>query len=354
MTNVGTAGGPHRRQSALSGLGDAVLKVDDLRVEYRSRRRPPVRAVDGLSFSVDKGTTLGLVGESGSGKSSTGRSILCLPKPTRGSVQFQGEELTRLRPPALRRVRTHMQMIFQDSISALNPRRRVADSVAAPLLEWRHELGLSKSDISSRAVDMFEAVGLSHSLHGRRYPHEFSGGQAQRVGIARALILEPTLLICDEPVSALDVSVQAQILNLLEDMRERYNLTMVFISHDLAVVRKVADRVAVMYRGSLCELGEADSLYSSPRHPYTRTLLAAIPRIGAPGPTPGRHPFDLQSAIDPPGAACKYRDTCPFSDLRCASEEPALREVSPGHFVACHHAEEIPSDTGSKTSVSRS
>jgi peptide/nickel transport system ATP-binding protein len=301
-----------------------------------ARRRPPaaVRAVDGVSFTLDRGRTLGLVGESGCGKSTTGRAIMQLPRPTSGSVRFDGVELTRLHGDALRRTRPQLQMIFQDPISSLNPRRKVGDIVSEGLDIW----GIG--DATSRRVkvdETLEAVGLDPDAARGRRPHEFSGGQCQRISIARAVVTDPKLIICDEPVSALDVSVQAQILNLLEDMKRRYELTMLFIAHDLAVVKNVSDRVAVMYLGKLCEVGAPDALYAQPAHPYTAALLAAIPV-----PDPGTSAADtrvlggeIPSNLDPP-SGCRFRTRCPRAQARCAEEEPELRTTGPDQYVACH------------------
>jgi peptide/nickel transport system ATP-binding protein len=280
------------------------------------------------------GETLGLVGESGCGKSTTGRAVMQLPRPTSGRVRFDGVELTDLKGDALRRTRPQLQMIFQDPISSLNPRRKVGDIVSEGLDIW------AVGDAEARRAKVDEtlvAVGLDpESARGRR-PHEFSGGQCQRISIARAVVTDPKLIICDEPVSALDVSVQAQILNLLQDMKQRYDLTMLFIAHDLAVVKNVSDRVAVMYLGKICEVGAPDVLYAQPAHPYTAALLAAIPV-----PDPGLAADDtrvlggeIPSNLDPP-SGCRFRTRCPKAQPRCAEEEPEIRNVGPDQFVACH------------------
>jgi peptide/nickel transport system ATP-binding protein len=293
-----------------------------------------VKAVSGISFDIAAGETLGLVGESGSGKSTSARAVMQLPHPTSGRVVFDGVELTALHGEALRAIRPRMQMIFQDPISSLNPRRKVGDIVAEGLEMWNvgdHESRRAKVD------EMLTAVGLDPATARGRRPHEFSGGECQRISIARAVITEPKLIICDEPVSALDVSVQAQILNLLEEMKQRYQLTMLFIAHDLAVVKNVSDRVAVMYLGKLCEVGAPDALYVRPSHPYTAALLAAIPV-----PDPHVRPDDtrvlggeIPSNTNPP-SGCRFRTRCPKAQARCADEEPQLRNVAPGQFVACH------------------
>jgi peptide/nickel transport system ATP-binding protein len=323
MAGSGTA---HLRQGAL-------LTVEDLVVRFPAGHGKVVHAVSGISLDVVEGETLGIVGESGCGKSTTGRAILQIPKPTGGRVTFGGDDLTTLGGDALRRTRPALQMIFQDPISSLNPRRTVNDIVAEPLAVW--ERG-SKEERAALVRTTLEAVGLDPDAVGGRRPHQLSGGQCQRVSIARALVLEPKLLICDEPVSALDVSVQAQILNLLEDMKARYGLTLVFIAHDLAVVKHVSDRVAVMYLGKLCEIGPPDVLYRTPAHHYTAALLASVP---VPDPTSARTRVALEgevpSPVDPP-SGCRFRTRCPAAVDRCAAEEPQLREVRPGQFVACH------------------
>jgi peptide/nickel transport system ATP-binding protein len=293
-----------------------------------------VKAVTNLSLDVLEGETLGLVGESGCGKSTTGRAIMQLPRPTSGHVWFGGQDLTTLKGEALRKVRPQMQLIFQDPISSLNPRRRVGDIIAEPLRIWGRG-----NEESRRAMvaQVLSDVGLDPEIAEPKRPHEFSGGQCQRISIARALVLEPKVVICDEPVSALDVSVQAQILNLLEDMKVRYGLTLIFIAHDLAVVKNVSDRVAVMYLGKLCEVASPDVLYSQPAHPYTAALLSAIPV-----PDPSAPPVDHTrlggeppSPVTPP-SGCRFRTRCPYAQARCAAEEPTLRPVADGQFVACH------------------
>jgi peptide/nickel transport system ATP-binding protein len=293
-----------------------------------------VQAVSGVSFDVFEGETLGLVGESGCGKSTTARAIMQLPPPTAGSIVFEGRDLTTLASGDLRRVRRRLQMVFQDPISSLNPRRAVQDIIGEPLRTW-HEG--TKDQRRQKVEELMTAVGLDHALVGRRRRSEFSGGQCQRISIARALALDPALLICDEPVSSLDVSVQAQILNLLEAMKRRYGLTMIFVAHDLAVVKRISDRVAVLYLGRLCEIAPSEALYREPKHPYTAALLASIPK---PDPSlRGRQGAaltgELPSAIDPP-SGCRFRTRCPRAELRCAAEVPDLREVAPGHLVACH------------------
>jgi peptide/nickel transport system ATP-binding protein len=328
MAGTGTA---HLRRDA-----DVLLRVEDLVVEFGAGGGRRVHAVSGISLDLLEGETLGLVGESGCGKSTTGRAIVQLPPPTSGSVRFEGRELTELHGADLRRVRPRMQMIFQDPISSLNPRRKVGDIVAEGLDIW--EVG-DKASRKAKVDEMLATVGLDpESARGRR-PHEFSGGQCQRISIARALITEPKLVICDEPVSALDVSVQAQILNLLEDMKQRYGLTLVFIAHDLAVVKNVSDRVAVMYLGKLCEVGPPDDLYAHPAHPYTAALLSAIPepdpRAEPEGAGAGVLGGEIPSPTDPP-SGCRFRTRCPRAQERCSEEEPMLAEHGPGQYVACH------------------
>ena len=317
----------------LRGADEALLRVEDLVVEFGSGSRT-VHAVSGISLDILEGETLGLVGESGCGKSTTGRAIIQLPKPKSGSVRFGGRDLALMSGAELRKVRTDLQLIFQDPISSLNPRRKVRDILAEPLRIWKRG---TKAEQEQTARRLLDTVGLDPDLALDRRPHQFSGGQCQRLSIARALVLEPKLVICDEPVSALDVSVQAQILNLLEDLKAKYRLTLVFIAHDLAVVKNISDRVAVMYLGKLCEVGPPDTLYERPAHPYTAALLASIP---VPDPTV-RPPEadvvsgDLPSPIDPP-SGCRFRTRCPRAQPRCAVEEPQMRPVGDGRFVACH------------------
>jgi peptide/nickel transport system ATP-binding protein len=312
--------------------------VEHLVVEFPAGRARAVHAVSDVSFDIARGETLGLVGESGCGKSTTGRAIVSMPPPTAGTVRFAGTDLGALSANDLRRLRPRMQMIFQDPISSLNPRRRVGDIITEPLKIWGKALGLDDRDAQrAKLVEVMDAVGLDHEAHAERRPHEFSGGQCQRISIARALMLDPDLIICDEPVSALDVSVQAQIINLLEDMKARYGLTLLFIAHDLAVVKNVSDRVAVMYLGKLVEMAAPDALYAAPAHPYTTGLLASIPvpdpKRSAVGTAEVRG--ELPSPLNPP-SGCRFRTRCPKAQDVCAQVEPALREVGPRHLVACH------------------
>jgi peptide/nickel transport system ATP-binding protein len=313
---------------------DMLLRVENLVVNFPAGAGHHVSAVADVSFDVAERETLGLVGESGCGKSTTARAVIQLPKPTGGKVTFAGHELTALSGERLRVVRPQMQIVFQDPISSLNPRRRIADIVGAPLKIWGRG---SDAQRSARVDEVLEAVGLDPDVARDKRPHEFSGGQCQRICIARALVLEPQLVICDEPVSALDVSVQAQILNLLEDLKERYGLTLIFITHDLAVVKNVSDRVAVMYLGKICEVAAPDRLYANPAHPYTAALLASIPVPDpeAPAESGGLTAGDLPSPLAPP-SGCRFRTRCPRAQELCAAEEPQTREVAEGQFVACH------------------
>jgi oligopeptide/dipeptide ABC transporter ATP-binding protein len=297
-----------------------------------------VRAVDGISFAVNRGETLALVGESGCGKSTTARLVLRLIDPTAGSVHFEGADITALTGEKLRKLRRRMQIVFQDPFASLNPRMTVGEILEEPLIV--HGIG-DREQRRARVAQLLNLVGLA-DFHAQRYPHEFSGGQRQRIGIARALAVEPALIVCDEPVSALDVSIQAQVINLLKDLQTRLGLSYLFIAHDLAVVKHTADRIAVMYLGQIVEIASKDALFSDPRHPYTRTLLAAIPR-----PDPHRdrdRPVaggDVPSPMNPP-PGCRFHTRCPFVIERCRVEMPALRPWNDGHLTACHRAEELP------------
>ncbi len=312
---------------------EIILRVEDLTMEFPAGGKKFVRAVSGISFDIERGETLAIVGESGCGKSTLGKAILQLPKPTSGSVNFQGEELTTLNQDALRDIRPAMQMIFQDPVSSLDPRLSVAKIVDEPLKIWDRGDEMWRSN---KVDELLNAVGLDPALVRDRRSYEFSGGQCQRISIARSLALEPLLLICDEPVSALDVSVQAQILNLLQDMKERYGLTLIFISHDLAVVKAVSTRIMVMYLGKVCEISAPDELYSRPRHHYTHALVSSVP-IPDPNVAARRTPLEGEppSPMDPP-SGCRFRTRCPAATDLCAQEEPQLHEVSAGHYVACH------------------
>src|SRR6266487_865664 len=311
---------------------EALLRVERLVVEYHVHGQT-VHAVSGVSFDILPGETLGLVGESGCGKSTLGRAVLQLVRPTSGRVLFEGEDLTQMRGEPLRLLRRRLQLIFQDPIASLNPRRRIGDIVAEPLII----AGVSnKAERERRVREVLGAVGLDPDLTMGRLPHEFSGGQCQRISIARALVLEPQLLICDEPVSALDVLIRAQILNLLEAMKARYGLTLLFIAHDLAVVKAVSDRIAVMYLGKIVEIGATQALFRAPAHPYTSVLLQSIPLPDPSIVPPENIPVgEPPSPIAPP-SGCRFRTRCPRATELCAAEEPLLRELAPGRFVACH------------------
>ncbi len=298
--------------------------------------RPPVQAVDGVSFTIAAGETLGLVGESGSGKSTVGRAVLRLEPPTSGTVRFEGTDLASLDASTLRATRQRMQIVFQDPFGSLNPRRTIGDSIAEGMVI--HRL-VPAAAMAARVAELLTEVGLDPS-YAERYPHEFSGGQRQRIGIARALAVEPRFLVCDEPVSALDVSVQAQVINLLLDLRERRGLAYLFIAHDLAVVRQVAHRVAVMYLGTIVEIGPARAVIGAPRHPYTQALVSAVPE---PDPTTGRRRIVLDGEPPSPSApppGCPFAPRCfhPRKDARCSAERPQLRVVG-DRDVACHYAE---------------
>jgi peptide/nickel transport system ATP-binding protein len=311
-----------------------VLRALDVNVEFSVADKKVVKAVSGVSIDIAKGETLAIVGESGCGKSSLGKALLQLPKPTSGTVILNGTEITNLRDEKLRAIRPQMQMIFQDPISSLDPRMTVRNIIEQPLKVWSD---LDEAGRSNRVDELLTSVGLDPAVVGSRRPYEFSGGQCQRISIARALALNPSVLICDEPVSALDVSVQAQILNLLQDMKDRYALTMMFISHDLGVVKTVSDRVLVMYLGKICEIATPDSLYKSPRHHYTHALVGSVPVAD---PTKKSRRAAIQgeppSPMDPP-SGCRFRTRCPAATELCATEEPQLRDMGGGDFVACHH-----------------
>ncbi|TFV80814.1 ATP-binding cassette domain-containing protein [Blastococcus sp. CT_GayMR20] len=329
-------------------MTEPLLRVQGLKVHFPIRRGiffdktvGYVRAVDGVDLAIDRGSTYGLVGESGCGKSTLGRAILRLVEPTAGEVLFDGTDVASLKGEPLRHMRRRMQMVFQDPLGSLDPRQNVESLLSEPLRA--HGLGGGTTGIAEKIRGLLDAVGLPSAAL-RRYPHEFSGGQRQRIGIARAIALEPDLLIADEPVSALDVSVQAQVLNLLEELQQRLGLTFLVIAHDLAVVRHISDVVGVMYLGSLVEQAPADDLYEQPLHPYTRALMSAVP---VPDPVVEEHrerillAGDLPSPANPP-SGCRFHTRCPWrQETRCDDEVPVLRELAPGRLVSCHWAEEI-------------
>ncbi len=325
-----------------------LLEVQDLTRHFDvkrglvlARKVGVVRAVDGVSFTLARGETLALVGESGCGKSTTARLVLRLIEPSGGMVWFEGTDITAMSGEPLRRLRRRMQIVFQDPFASLNPRMTVGEILEEPLI--LHGLG-DRAARRARIDTLLGLVGLA-PYHAQRYPHEFSGGQRQRIGIARALAVEPALIVCDEPVSALDVSIQAQVVNLLKDLQQRLGLSYLFIAHDLAVVKHVADRVAVMYLGQIVEIAPKEALFAEPRHPYTRSLLAAIPR-----PDPRRDPHrqvvagDVPSPMNPP-AGCRFHTRCPFVIERCRTAMPTLSPWSDGHLTACHRAADLPSLT---------
>ena len=321
--------------------GDVLLRAIDVTKHFPvgrgrpGRARPVVHAVDGVSLEVLAGETLGVVGESGCGKSTLGRCLTRLTDLTSGYVEIDGRDVSRLSRRQLRPVRRDVQMVFQDPYASLNPRRRVGDIVAEPLLVQGHG---DAAAVARRVRELFDVVGLAAS-HADRFPHEFSGGQRQRVGIARALAMSPKLLVADEPVSALDVSIQAQVLNLFSDLQDELGLTYVFIAHDLGVVRHVSDRIAVMYLGHLVEVADADALYDAPAHPYTEALLSAAPDLDDGSDVVRRQRIvltgDVPNPVDRP-SGCPFRTRCPFAQEVCAQQRPPLAEVAPGRFTACH------------------
>ena len=320
---------------------DVLVQVRGLKMHFPitqgiviQRQVGAVKAVDGLNFDVFRGETLGLVGESGCGKTTTGRSVLQLYRPTAGSVQFRGEELTKLKGEKLRRMRRQMQMIFQDPYASLNPRMTVGDIIGEPLQVHDILKGQARRD---RVQELLKTVGLNPYFV-TRYPHEFSGGQRQRIGVARALAVQPEFIVCDEPISALDVSIQAQIINLLEDLQAKFNLTYLFIAHDLSVVRHISDRIAVMYLGKIAELTGRKELYDNPLHPYTRALLSAVP-IPDPAVEEQRRRMVLEGDVPSPAhppAGCNFHTRCPLAMEICSQQEPEFRDVGGGHWVACY------------------
>lgn len=324
-----------------------LVRVEDLKVYFPvregivfDRRVGDVKAVDGITFDIKRGETLGLVGESGCGKTTVGRTILRLYDPTEGHIYFEGTDIATISQRDMRRLRRRMQMVFQDPYSSLNPRQNVGNIVGEPMRV--HGLA-SSSEADKKVRHLLDVVGLPENSM-NRYPHEFSGGQRQRIGLARALAVNPDLIVADEPVSALDVSIQAQAINLLEDLQDEFDLTYLFIAHDLAVVRHISDRVAVMYLGKIVEVAPADALYTDPLHPYTMALLSAVP-IPDPDVESKRERIlltgDLPSPRNPP-PGCRFHTRCPFAQIdRCPTEVPVLRELRTGHTVACHYAEEI-------------
>jgi oligopeptide transport system ATP-binding protein len=328
-----------------------LVEVSDLRMYFPiyagllRRRAGEVKAVDGVSFSIREGETLGLVGESGCGKSTCGRAILRLYEPTSGTVRIAGQDVADADADTLRRLRPTMQMVFQDPQASLNPRMTVASIIGEPLDEHGR---LSRHDRLARIYELMDQVGLNRDF-ANRYPHEFSGGQRQRIGIARALALNPRFIVCDEPIAALDVSIQAQVVNLLEELQERLGLTYLFISHDLSMVRHIADRVAVMYLGRIVEIGGRDELYASPRHPYTQALLSAVPEPDPRIEATRRRIIltgDVPSPSRPP-PGCNFSSRCPKVTDICRSRKPELREIAPGHLAACHLLDTTQTTAGS-------
>ncbi|WP_294350945.1 ABC transporter ATP-binding protein [uncultured Clostridium sp.] len=322
---------------------DVLVKVENLKEYFPikggffGKTVRHVKAVDGVSFEIKKGETLGIVGESGCGKSTTGRAILQLLKPTDGKVYFKGQEITAMKRSELRKIRTQMQLVFQDPYSSLNPRMTVGSIIGEALID--HNL-VSKDKLRDRVLEVMEMCGLPE-YYIDRFPHEFSGGQRQRIGIARSLALDPDFIVLDEPVSALDVSIQAQIVNLLVKLQKEKGFTYMFISHDLSVVKHICTKIGVMYLGNMMELADKDELFKNPLHPYTKALLSAIP---IPDPTVKRERIilqgDLPSPANPP-KGCKFHTRCPYATEKCSQEAPEYREVTKNHFVACHRATEV-------------
>ena len=317
-----------------SRVGEVLLRVEDLIVEYKGSRSGVVQAVAGVSFEIKSGETVAVVGESGCGKSSLAKGVMQLVETKSGKVVLDGTEFSSLKGEELRRARPKMQMIFQDSVASLDPHLTVRALVEQPMKVWHKG---TDAERRAKVNELLRSVNLDPEIVGNRKPTEFSGGQCQRVSIARALSLEPKLLVCDEPVSSLDVSIQSQILNIIQNMKKRYGLSLLFISHDLSVVRAISDRVIVMYLGKICEVSTPQKIVNSPAHHYTRALVASVP---VPDPTVGRRRAAIEgeppSPVNPP-SGCRFRTRCAAATALCAEQEPQLREVTPGQFVACHH-----------------
>ncbi|MDR7239872.1 ABC transporter ATP-binding protein [Neobacillus drentensis] len=328
----------HKQGDHSSSQSENLLEIKNLKTYYPvkggflKRTIGNVKAVDNISFELKKGETLGLVGESGCGKSTAGRTILRLLKPTEGQILFDGKDITRVSGKSLREIRKNMQMVFQDPYASLNPMQMIGDIIAEPIYNFSKK---SKADLKQEVMGLLEKVGLPPDAY-YKYAHEFSGGQRQRIGIARALALKPKLIIADEPVSALDVSVQSQVLNLLKDLQEEFDLTFLFIAHDLSVVKHMSDRIGVMYLGNMVEVSNKDSLYANPLHPYTQALISAIP---TPDPRVKKERIilkgDVPSPINPP-TGCTFHPRCPMAMEECSRSKPVLKEVKPSHRVACH------------------
>ena len=320
------------KQNTLTG--DVLLRVEELVIEYKNRRGGVVRAVAGVSFDINKGETVAVVGESGCGKSTLAKGVMQLVETKMGRVVLDGVELSSLKGEQLRQVRPKIQMIFQDSVASLDPHMTVRELVEQPMKVWHKG---DADDRRGKVDELLRSVNLDPEVVGNRKPTEFSGGQCQRISIARALSIEPKLLVCDEPVSSLDVSIQSQILNIIQSMKKRYGLSLLFISHDLSVVRAISDRVIVMYLGKICEVSTPQKIVNSPAHHYTRALVASVP---VPDPTVGRRRAAIEgeppSPVNPP-SGCRFRTRCAAATALCAEQEPQLREVTPGQFVACHH-----------------